>query len=87
LFDVGIRNSDRWGSYFSADVRIARTVPLACGEVLLWADATNITNRDNECCSAYRQVDAVGNLLPPATVSWFPRVLNLGFEWRLRPAH
>ncbi len=85
--DIGVRNSDRWGSYFSADVRVARTVPLAWGDVLLWADATNVTNRDNECCSSYGQVDAAGNLLPPATVSWFPRVLNVGFEWRLRPAH
>jgi len=83
--EIGSRNSARWGSYFSADVRLARTVPLKWGDVLLWADATNVTNRDNECCSSYGQVDSAGGLRPPATASWFPRVLNVGFEWRLRP--
>jgi hypothetical protein len=83
--EIGARNSARWGSYLSADVRLARTVPLKWGDVLLWADATNVSNRDNECCNVYGQVDAAGNLLPPTTASWFPRVLNVGFEWRLRP--
>lgn len=85
--EIESRNSGRWGNYFSADVRLARTVPLKWGEVLLWADATNVSNRDNECCNVYGQVDAAGNLLPPTTASWYPRVLNVGFEWRLRPKH
>jgi hypothetical protein len=83
--EIGARNSARWGSYLSADIRLARTVPLKWGDVLLWADATNVSNRDNECCNLYGQVDAAGNLSPPTTASWFPRVLNVGFEWRLRP--
>ncbi len=85
--EIESRNSGRWGSYFSADVRLARTVPLKWGEVWLWADATNVSNRDNECCNVYGQVDAAGHLLPPTTASWYPRVLNVGFEWRLRPKH
>jgi outer membrane receptor protein involved in Fe transport len=84
---IGARNSSRWGSYFSADVRIARTVPLKWGDLLLWADATNVTNRDNECCSSYGLVDSNGNLVPPGTSAWFPRVLNAGFEWRLGRRH
>jgi len=84
-FRIGPRNSSRWGSYFTIDVRVARTVPLRLGDVLLWVDATNVTNRDNECCTAYGQVDSTGNLLMPATNSWFPRTVNVGFEWRLRP--
>lgn len=83
--EIGARNSARWGSYLSADMRLARTVPLKWGDVLLWADATNVSNRDNECCNLFGQVDAAGNLLPPSTANWFPRVLNVGFEWRLRP--
>jgi hypothetical protein len=81
---IGPRNSARWGSYFSADVRLARTIPLRMGDVLLWADATNLTNRGNQCCTAVGEVDPMGNLLTPATTSWFPRFVNVGFEWRLR---
>jgi hypothetical protein len=69
----------------SADVRVARTVPLRFGDVLLWVDTTNVTNRANECCTAYGQVDSAGNLTMPANNSWFPRTVNVGFELRLRP--
>jgi hypothetical protein len=82
---TGVRNSARWGSYFSADVRLAHTIPLRLGDLLLWADATNVTNRPNPCCTSYGQVDPSGNLRMPGTTSWFPRVLNIGFEWRVRP--
>lgn len=82
---LGPRNSARWGSYFSADVRLAHTVPLRWSDLLLWADATNVINRANECCTSYGQVDPAANALMPATASWYPRVLNIGFEWRLRP--
>jgi hypothetical protein len=85
-FRIGPRNSSRWGSYFSADLRVARTVPLRLGDLLLWIDATNVTNRANECCTAYGQVDSTGNLMMPATDSWFPRTVNVGFDWRVRPS-
>jgi hypothetical protein len=81
---IGSRNSGRWGSYFSADMRLAHTIPLRVGDLLLWADATNLTNRANECCTSFGQVDQTGNLLVPSTTSWFPRFVNVGFEWRLR---
>ena len=80
---IGPRNSGRWGSYFSADVRLARTIPLRLGDLLLWADATNLTNRTNRCCTAVGHVDQAGNLSVPDTTSWFPRFVNVGFEWRL----
>jgi hypothetical protein len=85
-FLIGARSSSRWGSYFSTDIRLARTVPLRLGDVLLWVDATNVTNRANECCTAYGQVDSMGNLAMPANNSWFPRTMNVGFDWRLRPS-
>jgi len=85
-FHIGERNSSRWGSYFSTDIRVTRAVPLRLGDVLLWVDATNVTNRANECCTAYGQVDSMGNLTMPANNSWFPRTWNVGFDWRLRPS-
>ncbi|MDB6104867.1 MAG: hypothetical protein JWO52_4866 [Gammaproteobacteria bacterium] len=84
-FLIGPRNTSRWGSYFSTDVRVARTVPLRLGDMLLWVDATNVTNRANECCTVYGQVDSMGNLTMPVNNSWFPRAVNVGFDWRLRP--
>jgi outer membrane receptor protein involved in Fe transport len=83
-FQLGPRNSARRGSYFSADLRLAQTIPVRMGDLLLWADATNLTNRSNECCTSFGQVDPMGNYLTPGTTSWFPRVVNVGFEWRLR---
>jgi hypothetical protein len=81
---IGPRNSAHWGGYFSADVRLAQTIPLRRGDLLLWADATNLTNLANECCTSFGQVDQKGNFLVPRTTSWFPRAANVGFEWRLR---
>jgi len=46
-FVVGDRNSARWGDYFTADARIARSMHFARGELSLWIDATNLTNRPN----------------------------------------
>lgn len=87
FLQIGARNTARWGSYFSADVRVAHTFPFRSGDLLLWADATNVLNRDNECCVSYGQVDASGNLLRPATTGWYPRIVNVGLEWRMRRSH
>jgi hypothetical protein len=32
----------------------------------------------------FGRVDQTGNLAMPTTTSWFPRFVNVGFEWRLR---
>jgi TonB dependent receptor/TonB-dependent Receptor Plug Domain len=84
---IGPRNSGRWGSYLSADVRLAHTIPVRLGDLLLWADATNLTNRGNECCTSFQQSSTMPNVLIPGISSWYPRVVNVGFEWRLREGH
>jgi outer membrane cobalamin receptor len=84
---IGPRNSSRWSDYLSVDVRIAHTLTLPLGDLDLWIDATNLLNRGNSCCSSYAQVNAVGELATPATTAWFPRVINLGFAWRVGPRH
>ena len=82
---IGPRNSARWGRYISMDVRVAHTFTLPLGDLDLWTDATNLFNRANPCCSSYGQLDSNGSWLPPMTTSWFPRVINIGFDWRIRP--
>jgi hypothetical protein len=81
---VGARNSARWGDYLSADLRLARTIPLASGELSLWLDGTNISNRKNPCCVGLTPADLGTNVTPSIVENWLPRVINLGFSWRLR---
>jgi hypothetical protein len=81
---VGERNSARWGSYLSADLRVSTSLPLGPGNLSLWLDATNLTNRSNDCC-----VD-LHPMMPPSSVPtidydvWSPRMVNVGFTWKVR---
>jgi hypothetical protein len=81
---VGARNSARWGNYFSGDFRLSTSLPLASGNLSLWLDATNLTNRPNYCC-----VDLIP-MTPPSGVPtitnkvWSPRMINVGFSWKVR---
>lgn len=84
---IGPRNSTRWGNYLAVDVRLAHTLELPLGDLDLWIDGTNLLNRGNPCCSSYTQVNSAGELAPPVTTDWFPRVVNIGFDWRVRPRH
>ncbi len=84
---LGPRNSARWGSYFSADLRVARSVPLKYGELTLWLDATNVSNRANECCVDLGPANSVTGMVVPETSHWLPRVIDAGFSWRLRRNH
>jgi outer membrane receptor for ferrienterochelin and colicin len=79
---IGARNSARWGSYLSADLKVAYTVPFSRGDLFLFADATNLTNRGNPCCSVIGAAGAAGGGIGAISTDWFPRVVNVGFEWR-----
>ena len=83
-FVVGDRNSARWGDYFTADLRVAQVVALPYGELSLWLDATNITNRSNTCCSTFAPADEGATLARIGTQTWLPRLINVGFSYRVR---
>ena len=72
---VGSRNSARWGDYFNAALRASQTFPLRYGDLSLWIDATNITNRGNDCCV---ELSSTAN-----DKAWSPRAVNVGFTWRV----
>jgi hypothetical protein len=80
---VGGRNSARWGNYFSSDLRLSTSLPIGPGNLTLWLDATNLTNRPNYCC-----VD-LNPMMPPSSVPsldntmWSPRMVNVGFSWKV----
>jgi hypothetical protein len=81
---VGNRNSARWGSYLSADLRVATGISMHYGELSLWLDASNVTNRSNECCAELTPVN--GATLAPGVADkfWAPRIFSLGFSWRVK---
>jgi hypothetical protein len=83
--DVGARNSARWGDYLTADLRMSQIVPIAYGELTLWVDAANITDRTNNCCTAFSPAQP-GNLPATYTKTWLSRIINAGFVWRFGPA-
>jgi hypothetical protein len=83
---VGTRNSARWGAYLSADLRLSRSAPLRYGELALWLDATNITNRPNHCCVDLNSSSGE-NALAITDNTWARRAVNVGFTWRLRRPH
>jgi outer membrane receptor protein involved in Fe transport len=79
---LGARNSDRWGNYFTVDLRGGWSIPTSRGELAAWIEITNTTDRDNQCCV---------RLEPPqveiAADNWLPRIVNVGFSWRFRGPH
>jgi outer membrane receptor protein involved in Fe transport len=81
---VGDRNSARWGSYFSADLRVSRTVPVTVGELSFWLNATNVTNRANECCVGFSPAGTTAGVTVTRPKTWLPQVVNVGFSWRIR---
>lgn len=81
-FTLAERNSARWGNYFTADLRVARTVSFRYSEVDLWVEGTNITNRANQCCNALAPADPTTNPLAARPASWFSRRIDAGFIWR-----
>ena len=79
-FVVGARNSARWGDYLSADLRISKIVPIPYGELTLWVDAANVTDRTNDCCTGFSP-EQPGNIPATYTKTWLSRVINAGFVW------
>jgi len=83
---IGARNAARWGNYFSADLKATYTVPFTRGDLFLFVDATNLTNRGNPCCNILGPANA-GNGIGGTSTDWFPRIVNAGFQWRFGTRH
>ena len=83
---VGPRNSGRWGDYFTVDLRATWTLPLARSDLSTWIEATNSTNRQNDCCVRFGALNAASGLLATEPNAWLPRILNAGITWRFHSA-
>jgi outer membrane receptor protein involved in Fe transport len=78
---LGARNDERWGDYYTLDLRGSWTWEFATGDLSVVLDMTNATNRRNECCLRFDQEAAV---LRSETEHWLPAIINLGFTYRRR---
>jgi hypothetical protein len=80
---AALRNSARWGTYATADVRAVWSIPLRSSSLELWTELINAANRSNDCCSR------MSNMSPDAgmrtrNVSWQQREIDVGLSWRMR---
>jgi outer membrane receptor protein involved in Fe transport len=80
--ELGARNSDRWGDYFSLDLRGSWTWAFASGDFSLVLDLTNATNRQNECCVVLEE--EAPEPLEAEVDHWLPAIINIGFTYRWR---
>ncbi len=83
---LGARNSTRWNDYLSFDARGSWMRPAFGGEMTLFAEITNITDRRNLCCTVLQPPQTGSTSLGVDRKAWLPLVLNLGVTWRWRSA-
>lgn len=81
--ELGPRNSERWGDFYTLDLRASYTWALAGGDFALVLEATNASNRGNPCCARLEAATA-GDYFVSNTDHWLPAVVNLGFSYRAR---
>mgnify|MGYP000007955659 CR=1 FL=1 len=83
---IGARNARRLSDYHSLDVRIQRTFQLSRGELDVFFEASNLTSRENPCCTEYtlRSEDDVFRLESDEK-NWLPLVPSIGVLWRFEP--
>jgi hypothetical protein len=78
---LGTRNAERWGDYFTFDLRGSWTWEFATGDLSAVLDLTNSTQRRNECCLVLEQDDSA---LVAEVEHWLPLIINVGFTYRRR---
>lgn len=78
------RNSRRHDAFRSLDVRLSRRFNVPRGELTAFLEVTNLSNRENPCCTEYSiVVDEDGNRSVVANDgTWLPIVPSLGVVWR-----
>ena len=78
------RNSLRYSTFHSLDMRISRQFDVGKGELTGFLDITNVYNRNNPCCLEYTiQTDESGNqYIQTLQRNWLPIVPSLGVIWR-----
>jgi outer membrane receptor protein involved in Fe transport len=83
LVVTGARNAERLGTYLRFDARVARRFDLGARHRLtVFLDASNLTNRRNDCCQEYQiETEAPVPYLDVAPLESLPTVPSLGVTW------
>jgi outer membrane receptor protein involved in Fe transport len=82
LATTGPRNGERFDDYASIDLRVARRFPLETGLLTVYFEVTNLTNRDNPCCTEYEfNTDEDVPFLETEVNDNLPLLPNLGVTW------
>jgi outer membrane cobalamin receptor len=81
---AGPRNADRLPAYATVDVRVSRDFVLRRGTLNVFAEATNLLDRNNPCCTDFSFEPAPGGgfELDREYRDWLPLVPNVGVLWR-----
>lgn len=78
------RNSSRYAGQFSLDLRVTWSRPLPRGNLKVYGEINNATNRENACCTSY-DLEQNGNAvsLTRDVESSLPRYGMIGVLWEL----
>jgi len=77
------RNSERHLDFQSLDVRASRQIPLQRGELTVFAEITNLYDRQNPCCTRYwSSTGADGPALQQKGSNWLPFLPSIGVTWQ-----
>ena len=81
---VGPRNASRLSSYASLDARVSRDFALPRGTLNVFAEATNVLDRQNHCCTdfGYETEDDGTAILEHEYRNWLPLIPNVGVLWK-----
>ncbi len=81
----GPRNALRYPAYARLDVRVSRLFPTDHGELTLYLEVINLTNRRNICCTEdfeFEIEDDLSVTVIPEYRRWAPIIPTLGVGWR-----
>jgi hypothetical protein len=81
---VGPRNASRLRSYASLDARVSRDFALPRGTLNVFAEVTNVLDRQNHCCTdfSYETEDDGAAILEHEYRNWLPLIPNVGVLWK-----
>ncbi|MDX1403358.1 MAG: TonB-dependent receptor [Woeseiaceae bacterium] len=79
----GPRNAERISNFSSLDARVARKFDVGRGTITLFAEVSNLLDKQNICCFDYDlETDDNGDeVLELSTDTWLPLLPAVGFLW------
>jgi outer membrane cobalamin receptor len=82
---VGPRNASSYPAYGRLDLRISKLFPTNHGEVKIYLEILNLTNRSNICCTEdfeFKVEDDLSVTVIPEYRSWAPFIPTFGLGWK-----